>query len=116
MMVRHDKYMSDIDIQVNKCGCKYDPDMQMIKLKLCVSVCSVICDPMGYSPPGSSVHDILHPRTLEMGCHSILQEVLSIQRLNPRLLGLLCWQAGSLPPAPSGKTVNQLYPNTTQKV
>ena len=36
MMVRHDKYLSDIDIQVNKCGCKYDPDMQMIKLKLCV--------------------------------------------------------------------------------
>ena len=40
-------------------------------LLVCVHVCSValscltLCDPMDYSPPGSSVHGILQARTLE---------------------------------------------------
>ena len=41
---------------------------------VCVSVCvsvlltqlyMTLCDPLDYSPPGSSVHGILHTRTLE---------------------------------------------------
>ena len=27
--------------------------------------CLILCDPMGYSPPGSSVHGILQARILE---------------------------------------------------
>ena len=35
-----------------------------------------------------------------MGCHAVLQEVFLTQELNPHLLGVLHWQAGSLPLAP----------------
>ena len=36
-----------------------------------------------------------------MGCHALLKGILPTQRSNPGLLGLLHWQAGSLPLAPS---------------
>ena len=32
---------------------------------LCVHLCPILCDPKDYSPPGSSVHEIFQPRTLE---------------------------------------------------
>ena len=35
-----------------------------------------------------------------VGCHAVLQEVFLTQELNPHLLGVLHWQAGSLPLAP----------------
>ena len=38
-----------------------------------------------------------------MVCHVLLQGIFAIQELNPRLLCLLHWQAGSLPLAPPGK-------------
>ena len=38
-----------------------------------------------------------------MGCHFLLQGVFLTQKLNPHLLHLLHWQAGSLPLAPPGK-------------
>ena len=38
-----------------------------------------------------------------VGCHALLQGIFLTQGSNPRLLGLLHWQAGSLPPAPPGK-------------
>ena len=37
------------------------------------------------------------------GCHALLQEIFPIQGLNPHYLGLLHWQASSLPLAPLGK-------------
>ena len=30
--------------------------------------CPTLCDPMDYSPPGSTVHGIFQARTLEVGC------------------------------------------------
>ena len=36
------------------------------------------------------------------GCPFLLQGIFQTQGLSPRLLCLLHWQAGSLPPAPSG--------------
>ena len=42
-----------------------------------------------------------------MGCHALLQGISLTQGLNPHLLYLLHWQAGSLPLAPPG----QLYAN-----
>ena len=36
-------------------------------------------------------------------CHALLQKILPTQGLNPHLLHLLCWQAGSLPIVPPGK-------------
>ena len=46
---------------------------------------------MDHSPPGSSVHGILQARILEWVA------VPSSKGSNPCLLGLLHWQAGSLP-------------------
>jgi len=37
-----------------------------------------------------------------MGCHALLQGIISTQRLNPHLLCHLHWKAGSLPLEPSG--------------
>ena len=37
-----------------------------------------------------------------MGCHSLFQRIFLTQGLNPSLLGLLSWQACSLPLAPPG--------------
>ena len=38
-----------------------------------------------------------------MGCYALLQGIFLIQELNPHLLCLLHWQAGSLPLVPPGK-------------
>ena len=38
-----------------------------------------------------------------VGCRALLQGIFSTQGLNPCLLHLLHWQAGSLPLAPPGK-------------
>ena len=40
-----------------------------------------------------------------MGCHFLLQGIFPTQGLNPCLLCLLHWQAGSLPAEPRGKLV-----------
>ena len=42
-------------------------------------------------------------KNTRVGCHALLQGIFPIQGLNPRLLHLLHWQAGSLPLAPPGK-------------
>jgi len=39
-----------------------------------------------------------------VGCHFLPQGIFPTQELNPHLLCLLDWQAGSLPLAPLGKT------------
>ena len=38
-----------------------------------------------------------------IGCHFLLQGIILTQELNPRLLCLLHWEAGSLPLVPPGK-------------
>ena len=53
---------------------------------ICALLCSVtsvmsLCNPMDYSPPGSSVHGILQARILE-GCHALLQEIVPTWGLN----------------------------------
>ena len=64
--------------------------------------CLTLCDPMDCSLPGSSVHGILQA---EVGCHALLQGIFPTQGLNPRILCLLHWQAGSLPLAPGDAAV-----------
>ena len=40
--------------------------MNNVKVKVLVTqLCLILCDPMDCSPPGSSVHGILHVRALE---------------------------------------------------
>ena len=53
-------------------------------LAVAVSCLVVSCNPMDYSPPGSSVHGI--PQNTGVHCHFFLQEVFPTQELN---LGLL---------------------------
>ena len=53
-----------------------------------------LCNPMNYSPQGSSVHGILQARIPGVGCHFLLQEIFLTQGSNPHLLH---WQADSLP-------------------
>ena len=58
--------------------------------------------------PGFSVHGISQARILirlpfEVGCHALLQGIFRTQGSSQCLLGLLHWQAGSLPVVPLGK-------------
>ena len=63
-----------------------------------LQLCPTFCDPMDYSPPGSSVQGILQARIL-----ALLQGIIQIQGMNPCLLGFLYCQAVSLPLPPFGK-------------
>ena len=44
--------------------------------------CLTLCDPLYCSPPGSSAHGISQARTLEWGCHFLLQGIFLTQRSN----------------------------------
>ena len=65
--------------------------------------CPTLCDPMGCSPPGSSVHGDSPGRSTGVGCHALLQGIFLTQGSNPRRFRLWLWQVGSLPLAPPGK-------------
>ena len=55
-------------------------------MKLIVSQsCPTLCDPMGYSPPSSSVHGIFQARILEWVANSFMQEIFLTQGLNSDL-------------------------------
>ena len=51
--------------------------------------CPTLCDPMDSSPPGSSVHEILQARILELGYLALLQGVFPTQGSNLCLLSPL---------------------------
>ena len=48
--------------------------------------CLVLCDTMGYSPPGFSVHGDSPGKNTGVGCHSLLQGNFPTQGLNWGLL------------------------------
>ena len=64
---------------------------------------TAICNPVDYSPPGSSVHGDSPGKNTGVGCHALLQGIFLTQGSNPRLLCLLHWQVGSLPLVPPGE-------------
>ena len=76
--------------------------VSFMKAASCVSVdcclvaksCLTLCDPMDYTPVGSSVHDISQARIWAWIAVSFFQGIFLTQRLNPHLLH---WQADSLP-------------------
>ena len=51
--------------------------------------CLTLCDPMDYSPPGSSVHGDSPGKNTGVGCHALLHGILPTQRLNLHLLHLV---------------------------
>ena len=65
-------------------------------LQICVCVCvtimymvaqscPTICNPMDCSPSGSSVHGDSPGKNTGVGCHALLQEIISTQGSNPGL-------------------------------
>ena len=64
--------------------------------------CQTLCNPMECSLPGFYLHGILQAR-IQGGLPFLLQGNFPTQGLNPCLLCLLHWQAGSLPLVPPGK-------------
>ena len=46
----------------------------------------ILCHPMDYSLPGTSVHGIFQARISEVGCYFLLQGIVHTLGLNPGLL------------------------------
>ena len=66
---------------------------------LVTQLCPTLCNPVDYSPPGSSVHEILQARILEWIAIPFLGD-LPNPGIEPRSPAL---QADSLPSEPPGK-------------
>ena len=65
---------------------------------LVAQLCPTLCDPMDYSPPGSSVQGMNFPgKNTGVGHHGLLQGIVPTQGSNSRILRPLHGQAGSLP-------------------
>ena len=62
---------------------------EAIKYLLCVclvaQLCPILCNPMDYSPPGSSVHGDSPGKNIGTGCHALLQGIFPTQGSNPGL-------------------------------
>ena len=84
-------------------------NIQVFELLCCCVLCLVtescpaLCDPMDYSPPGSSVHGNSPGKNIGVGCHSLLQGIFPTQGSNP---GLQHCRQNSLPTEPPGKPKN----------
>ena len=56
--------------------------LHCIVLCLVAQLCLILCDPMNYSLPGSSVHGIFQARVLEWVAISFSQEIFPTQGSN----------------------------------
>ena len=73
-------------------------------------LCQTLCDPMDFSPPGSSVHAVSSGKDTGVGCHLLLLGIFLTQGSHPCLLILPHWQAGSLPLEIPGKYISIISP------
>ena len=64
---------------------KSDSMFQSLKVKV-AQASPILCDPMDYSPPGSSVHGHSPDKNTGAGCHFLLQGIFLSRGLNPGLL------------------------------
>ena len=98
----------------------YNPRIYGAKL---LQLCLTLFNLMGDSLPCSSVYSLGQEywdspgKNTGVGCHVLLQGIFPTQGLNPCLLHLLYWQAGSLPLVPPGKPKNAWYlgPNESSR-
>ena len=74
----------------------------MRKSQLSSQLCPTLCDPMGCSPPGSSVYGILQARMLEWVAITFSRGILPHQGIE---LGSPALQADSLLSEPLGKNI-----------
>ena len=56
----------------------------------------ILCDPMDYSPQGSSVHGNFPGKNAGVGCHFLLHRIFPIEGTNLILLCLLPWHVNSV--------------------
>ena len=82
-----------IEIEVELPGC-----VRAKSLESCPTLRDPVC------LPGSSVYEDSPGKNIGVGLHALYQGIFPIQGLNPYLLCLLRWQAGSLPLVPRGKS------------
>ena len=68
----------------------------------CAQSHPILCDPMDYIPPGSSVHGDSPGKNIGVDCHAFLQGIFPTKGLNLKP----AVQAGSLLFEPPGKPVN----------
>ena len=63
------------------------PNLNSGLLVLCLvaQLCPTLCDTMGCSPPGSSVHRDSPGKNTGVGCHALLQGIFPTQGSNPGL-------------------------------
>ena len=78
----------------------------------CAQWCLTLCNPMGCSPPGSSVHGILQARILGWVATSYSRGSSRPSDRTPYVLGALHWQVDSLPLGPPRKLLQVAYKNT----
>ena len=57
-----------------------------LPMMYCAQSCPTLCDPIGCSLPGPSVHGYSPGKNTGVGCHFLLQGIFQIQGLNPGLL------------------------------
>ena len=55
-------------------------------LCLVAQPCSTLCNPMDFSPPGSSVHRNSLGKNTGVVCHALLQGIFPLQGSNPCLM------------------------------
>ena len=79
--------------------------------RLVTQLCLTFCDPMDYSPPGSSVHRISQVRLLEWVAISSSRDLAhpGIQPMSPSLADGFCTTE------PPGKPTLYIYPDLNEK-
>ena len=60
-------------------------DFCAVELSHSIMYDSLFCDPMDYTPPGSSVHGDSPGKNTGVGCHALLQGIFLTQRSKPVL-------------------------------
>ena len=72
-------------------------------------LCPALCDPMDTTAHQAPLSTDSPGKNTGLGGHTLLQGIFPTQGLNPRLLCLLHWQAGSLPLAPPSLNFTLLF-------
>ena len=80
--------------------CKYH---LLVCVLSCLSVLFPPCNSMDWSPTRFLCPRDSPGKNTRVGCHTRFQGIFPTQQMNPCLLCLLHWQAGSLSLAPPGK-------------
>ena len=66
-------------------------------------LCPTLCNPMGHSQPGSSIHRNFPGKNTGAGCHFLLQGIFPTQELNQQLLLVPTLAGRSFTTLPPGK-------------